>query len=89
MTTSQSPKAWWSYGHVWLVISGPLLVVIASFVSAIVAFQGNDTELRAKDEAEIAAVRALQADADRRWVPAIQARNHAATPEGTTLKKQP
>jgi len=82
-------NAWWSYGHVWLVISGPVLVVIASFVSAVVAFQGNDTVLGAKDEAEVAAMRALQANAERNWVPAVQARNHAATPEGIPLRKQP
>jgi hypothetical protein len=89
MTPHNTQSSWWSYGHVWLVIAGPLLVVIASFVSAFVAFQGNDTVLAAKDEAAIAAMRALQADADRSLVPAIQARNHAATPEGTALKRQP
>ena len=89
MDKHNKQTAWWSYGHVWLVIAGPLLVVIASFVSAFVAFQGNDTVLAAKDEAAIAAMRALQANADRNWVPAVQARNHAATPEGIALKKQP
>ena len=89
MSHPVAPTPWWSYGHVWLVISGPLLVVVASFVSVFVAFQGNDTVLLAKDESEIAGLRALQANARRNLVPAIQARNHAATPEGTTLKKQP
>jgi hypothetical protein len=89
MERHNTQTAWWSYGHVWLVIAGPLLVVIASFVSAFIAFQGNDTVLRTRDEAEIAATRALQANADRNWVPAVQARNHAATPEGTPLRKQP
>ncbi len=89
MSHPSNASPWWSYGHVWLVISGPLLVVVASFISAFVAFQGNDTVLQAKDESEIAALRALQSTSNRNLVPAIQARNHAATPEGTTLKKQP
>lgn len=70
-TSPQSP--WWSYGHVWLVLSGPLLAVVASIISAVLAFQGNDTVLQDK--------------ASRHLVPAVQARNHAATPEGTALKK--
>lgn len=89
MSYARTSTPWWSYGHVWLVISGPLLVVVASVVSAVVAFQGNDTVLPAKDEAEISALRAMQSDRDRSLVPAVQARNHAATPEGTTLKKLP
>jgi hypothetical protein len=60
---------------------------VASIISAVVAFQGNDTVLQAKDESEIAALRALQDKANRNLVPAVQARNHAATPEGATLKK--
>jgi hypothetical protein len=80
---------WWSYGHVWLVLSGPLLVVVASLISVVVAFQGNDTVMQGRDESEIAALRAMQADKDRSLAPAVQARNHAATPEGTTLKKMP
>ena len=46
MTNHNTQAPWWSYGHVWLVLSGPLLVVLASIVSAVVAFQGNDTVMR-------------------------------------------
>jgi hypothetical protein len=77
--TQSLPPAWWSYGHVWLVISGPLLVVVASFISAFVAFQGNDRALQ-DDPAAIRAARNIQLVKDRAMTPAIQARNHAATP---------
>ena len=89
MTSHNTQAPWWSYGHVWLVLSGPLLVVLASIVSAVVAFQGNDTVMQGRDESEISALRAMQADRDRSLAPAVQARNHAATPAGTTLKKLP
>ena len=89
MSHPSTTTPWWSYGHVWLVLSGPLLVVLASIISAFVAFQGNDTVMQGRDESEIAALRAMQADRDRSLAPAVQARNHAATPEGTTLKKLP
>jgi hypothetical protein len=88
--SSQNTKApWWTHGYVWLVLSGPLLVVVASIVSALVAFQGNDTVMQGRDESEISALRAMQTDRDRSLAPAVQARNHAATPAGTTLKKLP
>lgn len=75
---TQQP-AWWSFGHVWLVIAGPLLVVVASFVSAFVAFQGNDTALQ-DDPAAIRAAHNMPLTKDRGMAPAMQARNHAATP---------
>lgn len=84
-TISKKP-AWWQFGHVWLIISGPLLVVVASVVSAFVAFQGNDTAL-IDDPAAMRAARELQLNKDRSMVPAIQARNHAATPETVKSNK--
>lgn len=79
-TNTSSATAWWRFGHVWLVIAGPLLVVVASFVSAYVAFQGNDTAL-IDDPAAIRAAHQMQLNKDRSMVPAVQARNHAATSE--------
>ena len=43
---SSFSQPWWRFGHVWLVFSGPLLVVIASLVSGWIAFQGNDTDFK-------------------------------------------
>ncbi len=82
MNSATPPKApaWWRFGHVWLVMSGPLMVIVASVVSAYVAFQGNDTAL-IDDPAAMRAARELQLNKDRSMVPAIQARNHAATAE--------
>jgi hypothetical protein len=48
----------------WLVIGGPLAVVVASVVTAGIAWHGAD--------------QVIQADTTR--TPAVQARNHAATP---------
>lgn len=57
---------WWRYGMVWLVISGPLIVVAASIASAVIAVRGADP------------VVTQVADRDQER-PAIQGRNHAAT----------
>ena len=87
MTNSKNPQHQdcWRFGNVWLIISGPLLVVVASFISAFVAFQGNDTAL-IDDPAAMRAARELQLNKDRSMVPAVQARNHAATPEAAQAK---
>jgi hypothetical protein len=53
---------------VWLVISGPLIVVIAGLATAVIAIRGADPIVSA-------------AGADQPQArPAVQARNHAATP---------
>ena len=58
---------WWRVRMVWLVIAGPLLVVLAGLVTAFMAVRGADTVGHAE-----AATPSL--------APAIQARNHAAAP---------
>ena len=75
---SDSPKSqrpWWSFGHLWLVIAGPLVVVVASFITFYLAANGQDPVLT-KSTAE---VRADAPDTLTTLAPAVQARNHAAT----------
>ncbi len=68
---SEEPtKPWWRYGMVWLVISGPLIVVVAGIVTAVIAVRGADA---LPDEATTSARSGSEA-------PALKARNHAATP---------
>lgn len=60
--------AWWRLPIVWLVIGGPAIVVIASFVTLTLAILNPDPVLntpRAQNAAD---------------EPAIQGRNHAASP---------
>lgn len=83
-------KPWWQYGYVWLIVAGPLLVIIAGFITLYLAISRpdplvdenyyqnginiNKTLLEAKTAAER---NSLQ--------PAGLARNHAAT----GVNKQP
>ena len=69
-------RPWWRYGMVWLVIGGPLLVVIASFVSAALACHGADEVL-----VETPSARHLPVQPTGQ-TPAMTARNHAATAAG-------
>jgi hypothetical protein len=67
--TGKDTMPWWKYKMVWLVIGGPLIVVVASFVTLGLAIRHPDPVLETS-----------AADApDAAHVPAMQARNHAAT----------
>ena len=74
--THAAGRRGWSYGHVWLVIAGPLLVVIASFVTYYLAAHGQDPVLSSSAQVTESATGTGNALA-----PAVQARNHAATGE--------
>lgn len=71
-------RPWWRHGHLWLVIAGPAIVVVASIGTAVIAARGADTLV---DESAWRRSSLQQQRAEERArVPALQARNHAATP---------
>ena len=77
MHTNPSPAApWWQFGHVWLVVSGPLIVVLASFITFYLAYSGMDALVTEADFAPGGPKVQSQAS---NLAPALQARNHAAT----------
>jgi hypothetical protein len=63
----QAPTAWWHHRMMWLVLGGPAVVVVAAIATAVIAVRGADVVLRVEDVP------------DRAALPAMQARNHAAT----------
>ena len=70
--TVSAPRPWWRYGMVWMVVSGPLVVVIAGIATAVIAYRGADPVVRA--------VPAVQGgNATMALQPAVAGRNHAAT----------
>ncbi len=75
MTTSDTTPfgkdtmPWWKYKMVWLVIGGPLIVVVASFITLALAIQNPDPVLDTASSARPGAAH----------LPAMQGRNHAAT----------
>lgn len=74
--TVEDTKPWWSFGHVWLIISGPAIVVVAALITGWIAMKNPDPVL-AEDyyRRGIEINKTLSAGE----VPATQARNHAAT----------
>ena len=70
-----APRRWWREPMLWLVIGLPATAVVASVSIAVVAVHGADPVLQRQAEPQQRVP--TQHDAD---TPALQARNHAATP---------
>ena len=81
MTTPTTPDAapWWQFGHVWLVVSGPLIVVFASFFTFYLAYIGMDTLVDEDYYRKGVELNQTQDAVPTNLAPALQARNHAAT----------
>lgn len=62
-------RPWWRYPIVWLVVGGPLAVVVASLITVGIAVRNVDPVIDTSAQAQGRL-------ADR---PAMQGRNHAAT----------
>lgn len=77
-TDAAPPEPWWRVAMVWLVIAGPLAVVLASVASAVIAWQALDPVLT-PDEAAVARA-AAGVDPKSAQAPALKGRNHAASP---------
>jgi hypothetical protein len=82
MTEKNSTLAqpWWKFGHVWLVLSGPAIVVVASFITLYLAMTHVDPVL---DEdyyrKGININKTLAERPEPGMVPAIQGRNHLSS----------
>ena len=73
-TPSANPSAtpaapWWRFGMMWLVVGGPSVVVVASFVTLALAILNPDPVYK------------QAATGSSAELPAVQGRNHAATPK--------
>ncbi len=77
---TQNTDPWWKFGHVWLVVSGPAIVVVASFITFYLAYSGMDTVVDENYyQKGVEINRTLTAESTSSLAPAQQARNHAAT----------
>jgi uncharacterized protein len=86
--TAQKNPPWWQFGHVWLVIAGPAVVVVASFMTLYLAVTRPDpviSEDYYRQGININKTLKSQTE-DASMAPAIQARNHAQTGVVPTLK---
>ncbi|HQN66091.1 MAG TPA: FixH family protein [Methylophilus sp.] len=70
--------AWWKKWHIWLIVGGPLMVVIASFYTLYLAIKTPDPAIDDYYRKGLEINKTLDAQRDN-MAPAQQARNHAAT----------
>ena len=73
----QKAEPWWKHGFVWLVISGPVIVILASFVTLYFAIKTPDPAIENYYVKGMQINRTLEAQ--EALAPAINARNHAQT----------
>jgi hypothetical protein len=75
----EASSPWWKFGHVWLVIAGPAVVVVAGFFTLFLALRWPDPVV-ADDyyRKGIDINKTLESNSGS-LTPAVQARNHAAT----------
>jgi uncharacterized protein len=81
---SAPPVAWWSVPHMWLVVGGPVVVVIAAIATAVIAVKYQDPVLNKADyERDLSTASALEGKARDaalfNLLPANEGRNHATT----------
>jgi len=84
--TANAPALpWWRFPIVWFALAGPALVVVAGFTTMAIAFAHADVAI-----VETPA-RSPAATVDRAGptAPALQARNHAATPAMPAISARP
>jgi uncharacterized protein len=86
-----SSRPWYREPYVWLVIGGPLVVVVASIVTFGIAARNQDPVLLRDAPLPTREVEALRqmtpeqrAQAEAALEPAVKARNHAATPKANS-----
>jgi hypothetical protein len=82
-------KPWWQYGHVWLIISGPAVVIVAGFVTLVIAIRVPDPVL-AEDyyRRGLDINKTLAAEKAMQLAPAMQSRNHVVTPKSEAIKSE-
>lgn len=78
-STPDPSAAWWKFGHVWLVIAGPAVVIVASFVTLYLAVTRPDPVVSQDYYRQGVEINATPDRSATSLAPAMQGRNHAAT----------
>ncbi len=78
--TGVAPAPWWTFGHVWLVIAGPAVVIVAGFVTLWLAVSRPDPVVAEDYYRQGIEINKTLANPEKSLAPAIKGRNHAATP---------
>jgi uncharacterized protein len=72
-------QPWWKFGHVWLVIAGPAIVVVAGFVTLYIALRYPDPVIDDDYYRKGLEINKTLSNPAASLAPALQGRNHAQT----------
>jgi hypothetical protein len=75
-----SNPPWWRHGHVWLLIAGPAVVIVAGVITTLLAVRSPDPVVAEDYYRRGIEINKTLAAQDKALLPAMQGRNHAATP---------
>lgn len=75
-----TPAPWWKHGLVWMVIAGPAFVVVAGIATLVIAVRQPDQVVTPDYYRRGIEINKALAARDKAALPAMQGRNHAATP---------
>lgn len=73
-------RPWWKYGYVWLIISGPAVVVVAGFYTLWLAVNSPNPILSDDYYSRGIEINKTLETPEKSLAPALKGRNHAATP---------
>lgn len=85
--TATDPAPWWRYGYVWLLIAGPVAVIVAGVLTAWVAVRSPDPVV-ATDYYRRGLDINRTLERQKALIPAMQGRNHAATPAAAAAPRE-
>ena len=82
VSSSATPAAapWWKFGHVWLVLAGPLVVIVAGFITLWIALSRPDPVVAEDYYQRGIDINKTLEHPEKSLAPAMKGRNHAATP---------
>ncbi|MBC7435533.1 MAG: FixH family protein [Bdellovibrionales bacterium] len=82
-------RPWWRYGYLWLVLSGPAVVVVAALATGYIALRNQDPVVDANYYRHGLDINKTLAG-ERALLPGVEGRNHAVTPvRPPEVKKTP
>jgi hypothetical protein len=79
-SNEQPSQPWWKFGHVWMIIAGPVAVIIAGIATTVIAMDTPDPLVAQDYYRRGIEINKELAARDKALLPAQQGRNHAATP---------
>lgn len=72
-------QPWWKFGHVWMVIAGPAIVVVAGFITLFIALKYPEQVIDEDYYRKGQEINKTLANPAASLAPAMKGRNHAQT----------